>query len=179
MQKKGHILFKYFLAILVLFFCNIYLEAQNREYQIKAVYIEKLARFIEWPSNSLNGEFVIVILGKDQFNGTLEEIAHKIKIKNLPLKIKYISDISDIERCQILFISHTRKNSLSEVLFYTKDKPILTLSETENYCERGTHINFYYTDKGTIHFEVNPARLKKSGFNVDMYLLKLGKIIGE
>ena len=179
MQKKEHIFSTYFLAILILLTCSKFLEAQSREYLIKAAYIEKFARFIEWPAKSIGEEFIITILGRDHFNGALEAIAQKYKIKSLPLKIKYISDISEIEPCQMLFISQSRKNTLNEILFYTKDKPILTLSETENYCEKGIHINFYYTEKETIHFEVNPARLKKSGFKVDMYLIDLGKIIGE
>lgn len=178
MQKKKQTLTLFILVIALLFAFRNYSIAQNREYLIKAAYIEKFTRFIEWPANSLNGEFVITILGKDPFDGALEEIAGKYKIKNLPVKIKYISDISEIEKCNILFISQNKKNTLSEIFYYTKDKPILTLSETEYYGEKGVHINFYYTDKGTIHFEVNPAKLKKSGLNVDMYLLELGKIIG-
>jgi hypothetical protein len=178
MLKKGHILSLIFLFT-ILFCLTNYSIAQSREYLIKAAYIEKFTRFIEWPANSLDGEFVITILGKDPFEGALEEIARKYKIKNLPIIIKYISDIDEIEKCNILFIAQSKKNTLNEIFYYTKDKPILTLSETKNYGEKGVHINFYYTNKGTIHFEVNPAKLKKSGFTMDMYLLELGKIIGE
>ncbi len=152
--------------------------SQSNEYLVKAAYIEKFARFTEWPARALEGKFIIAILGKDPFNGALKDIAGKEKIKGLPVEVQIINDISELGRCHILFIAKERGNSLNQILSHLGSRHILTVSDSKDYSEKGVHFNFYFTDKSTIHFEVNPSSLKKSGLNTDMYLLQFGKKVG-
>ncbi len=174
---KGAALLGIFLFILFTPLPNI--NAQGNEYYVKAAYLEKFSRFTEWPSGSLSNEFVITIIGRDPFKGALEEIALKYKFKNLPVRITHINEISELKKCNMLFIGELKKGNVSEITSAIKYKPVLLIGETKGYCEKGVHINFYLTDKGTIHFEINPAAIKRSGLKIDMYLLGVGKVIGE
>lgn len=167
--------------LLILALLNVFqvqIMPQGDEYLVKAAYIEKFARFTEWPKWALEEKFVIAVIGKDPFNGALKEIWKKEKINGLPVEVKYISGISDLDRCNILFISRERNVSLNQILSHIGNKPILTVSDSKDFCEKGVHFNFYFTAKGTIHFEVNPVKIKKSGLNSDLYLLEFGKKVG-
>jgi hypothetical protein len=152
--------------------------AQNRELLVKAAYIEKFSRFTTWPEQLLTETFNIAIIGQDPFENTLPVIFDQYKIKNLPVKINYIEEIKDLGKCHVLIISNTKKNNLADILTYLKGKPVLTIGSSKSYGTRGVHFNFYTTEKGTIHFEINPSKIKESGLLVDMYLLELGRIIG-
>lgn len=169
--------------LLLIFSLNLFLTAgivgQNKELLVKAAYIEKFSRFTTWPANSTTGTFNITVIGQDPFKGNLQTIFNQYKIKNLPINIEYIEDIKDLGKCNVLIISDTKKNNLTDILSFLKGKPVLTIGASKNYAARGVHFNFYITEKGTIHFEVNPSKIKESGLLADMYLLELGRIIGD
>lgn len=166
------------LIIILLIVISGRLFSQSNEYLVKAAYIEKFARFTEWPARALEGKFIIAVLGKDPFEGALKEIAGKEKIKGLPIEVQNINDISELGRCHILFIAKERGNSLNQILSHLGSRHILTVSDSKDYSEKGIHFNFYFTDKSTIHFEVNPSSIKKSGLVTDIYLLQFGKKVG-
>jgi hypothetical protein len=153
------------------------LKAQSVEYAIKASFIEKFARFTDWQTISRGEYFTIDILGKSPFKGELEKIAQKVKIKNKPIKLNYISNYSQAANCQVLFICSSEKNNLNEILNFTSSLDILTISDTPGYCKKGVHINFYIDESGTVKYEINLAALKKNKLMVDMQLLSFGKII--
>lgn len=152
-------------------------KAQTNEYLIKAGFIEKFANFTEWPNISKNKEIEIAILGKSPFANELEELYSTRTIKNLPVKIRYIKSLGEIKNSNILFICDSEGSQLTNILNYTQNKPILTISESKGFAKRGVHINFYQTNQGTIHFEINAQRVKKSGLSIDVILLDYAHIV--
>ena len=168
-----HITFIWF----ILFFFSIPSESQSLEYSVKAIYLEKFARFTDWPDNISGENFIIAVLGKSPFDGELEKLAKKTKIKNKPLKINYLNEISELSNCQLLFISSSEKDRLSEVLQKVEYQNILTIADMPGACKKGVHINLYTDGSGTVHYEINPEALKKAKLTVEMQLLSYGKII--
>ncbi len=171
MKNKKHI---FILFILALF--SITMQGQSVEFTVKALLIEKIAKLTEWETGG-NGEyFIIGILGESPFNGELEKLAQKTKIKNKPVKIKYLSKYRKETDCNILFICASEANDLPEIIDILTNRNVLLISDTEGFCKKGVHINFYFDDE-TIKYEVNPTALKNANLSVDMQLLNYGKII--
>lgn len=174
MKYRFFILF----SLLILFGLNTY--AQTDEYAIKAAFIEKFTRFIDWPqSSNVNNNskpIVVSVIGTNPFGKKLNEIYSTNKIKNKNVQIRYISKISEIEGCDILFISTSKKNEILDLLAYTQDKPILTISDTEGYEDVGVIINFYL-ENNKIRFEINETALSQSGLKSSFMLLNLAKIV--
>ncbi len=104
----------------------------------------------------------------------LDDIYSKTNIKNKKVKIRYISAIDEIKNSHLLFILKQEKE-LSKILAYTQDKPILTISDTNGFSEKGTHINFYLIKK-KVKIEINLEAVKKSGLKMSYLLLNLAKI---
>lgn len=151
-------------------------KAQSMEYFVKASMIEKFARFTEWNDQQSDKSFIICVVGKSPFNGELEKMAEKVKIKNLPVEIIYTRDYKKIQPCQVLFICSSEKNHLFDIIENSLLWHTLTISDSPGFSEMGVDFNFYYQDNQTIHFEINPKAIEKSGLKVDMLLLNLGKI---
>jgi len=156
--------------------CSIGLKAQSVEYFVKASLIEKFARFTEWDDQLLGETFIICVLGESPFKGELEKMAGKVRIKDRPIKIKYIRDFTKVQPCQVLFISNSEKNHITEIIGRYSAWNTLLVGDTPGFSEKGVHFNFYYKNNETIHFEVNPKALEKAGLKIDMLLLNLGKI---
>lgn len=149
---------------------------QTSEYMLKAGFLEKFARFTEWPKTNKTA-FKICVLGKNPFKKDLDKMYSTVKIKNLTVKLEYIENINELADSDILFISSSERSKLSEILKKTESKPVLTVSDTRGFAQKGVIINFYETNQGTIHFEINKTSLAKSGLKMDFMLLQLAKII--
>jgi hypothetical protein len=64
---------------------------------------------------------------------------------------------------------------LSRIIDFVKGKPVITVSDTPGFCDRGVHINFAIVPvrgKATVKFEVNESAIKFSGFIVSWHFFE-------
>lgn len=187
MDRRGSPLIIFFIALAFLMLLWLIPQpsshAQPMEYLLKAGFLEKFARFTDWPDSSdlKNSEtpFVISVMGTSPFKGSLEEIYKTATIKNKPVKIQYINSKNQIPGTHLLFVCESEKKNLEEILPAVQDLPVLIVSDTDGFAQKGTHINIYTTKKDTLHFEINVNAVKKSGLSVQLVLLEVAKIIGN
>lgn len=168
----------FLLLFLVLFSIRTYSQANI--YVLKAVYLEKFSRFITWPEecemDNLSKPFVIGVIGKTPLHKNLEQIYAIQKINNKKVEVRKINDLYEIKDVHLLFIAETEKRNLQNILVLTERLPVLTVSETENFAEKGVLINFYEKEK-KLHFEINETAVLKSPLQMSFYLLNSAKIV--
>ncbi|MCD4692240.1 MAG: YfiR family protein [Calditrichales bacterium] len=154
--------------------------AQYTEYDVKAVYLEKFTRFIDWPGESTVSDtskpFILGVVGRNPFGPILENIYSSQKIKNKEVKIIHISNPNKISGCHLLFVSKSEKNKLTKILSQTKNKPILTIGDTKGFADRGVLINFYLSYDKT-RFKINETAVRESGLYMSHLLFNLAKIV--
>jgi hypothetical protein len=147
---------------------------------LKAAFIERFARFIEWPadtwSQDKNGIFEIAIIGDNPFGKKLDKIYARQKIKDKTVKIKYIKTVEEIGNCNILFICPNMSNKIPQILEKISKKSILTIGQTKGYCEKGVHINFYIA-ASKIKFQINEKAVKSANLKISHLLLQNAVII--
>jgi hypothetical protein len=166
--------------LILLLFSVILLKAQQSEYVLKAVALEKIAIFVNWPEPGIHenvpDEFVIAVLGKNPFGDILEETYRNKQIKDRKVIIVYIQNIQKLTSCDILFIPEMRLSELQSVLIELKGKTYLTVSDTEGFAEAGCFVNFY-TFENKLRFEINLKAMTEAGFTVDYRLLRVSKVL--
>jgi hypothetical protein len=164
------------------FFMPISAVAQQSEYTIKAVFLEHFTRFVEWPESfkiaDTSDPFYVAVIGENPFGSILDQIYADQKIRNRNVEILYISTPDEIIDCHILFISSSNKEILPEILSRTRNKPILTVSDTNGFAKDGVLINFYLTG-GKIKFEINEKAVHESGLVMSYRLLNLARIVNQ
>lgn len=168
------------LLFLLLLFTAASGSAQDREYQIKAEFLERFTRFIEWPADSPvsdpSSPFTICVIGENPYGTYLQDLADVERIHKKQIEVREISSVAEISSCNLLFISKSAKAALTSILNFTGEKPILTVSDTPGFAGRGVLINFY-EDLGYVRFEINPGAAQRSGLRFSSRLLKLGRLI--
>lgn len=168
--------------LLILFVSSFPLFAQESEYEVKAHFLSRFAYFIDWPQTSSVQDsarpFVIAVYGKEPFNGLLEKIYENQTIKGKAVKIIYTANITEISKCDMLFISSADNNDLKKILEKTADKPIVTIADTPGYAKAGVLINLF-KEKDKIRFEINFNAIKNTGLTFNYKLLQLARIVGE
>ncbi|NOQ25288.1 MAG: DUF4154 domain-containing protein [Bacteroidales bacterium] len=154
--------------------------SQANVYVLKAVYLEKISRFIKWPEESLMNDidkpFIVSVIGKTPLAKNLEQIYVIQKINNKEVVIKRISNLYEIENSHILVIAESEKKNLQNILSITKDLPVLTISEAPDFAKKGVLINFYEEDN-KLRFEINETAVLQSPLQMSFYLLNSAKII--
>lgn len=149
--------------------------------KIKAIFIEKFTKYIQWPENILSNDtvspVVICVYGESNFYDILKDTYKNKEILGREIEIKQIFKVENISTsCNILFVPQCGNKKLHEILEVTQNKPILTIADTENYAAKGILINFILIDN-KIHFEINRTAVLKSGLDFDFRLIKIAKEI--
>ena len=152
-------------------------ERKLGEYEVKAVFIYNLAKFIEWPDKSLDNSstLTVYILGDDPFGTDLDAIRDKL-IKGKRVVIKQIDSPDDLKNANILFISSSEKERLRDILKSISGLPILTVGDTKSFAQRGVMVNFYL-ENSKIRFEINLEAANLAGLKISSNLLRMGTII--
>lgn len=179
-MNRPHLFMKnLFLFIMVLVIDGY---SQVDEYIMKAVAIEKLSRYIEWPADTAHSVsdsfFTITVLGKDPFNGILERLYADKLIKNRKVKIRYISSPDDISSPRILYISGSFRKSIGQIIRRMSGKPVLLMGDTPGYAHKGVHMRVYIK-KSKIQFEINREEYVRSGLKISSRLLGLAEIVNS
>lgn len=166
--------------LVFLIFAQRLAGAEVPEYDLKALYLERFTRFVEWPVESsitdATKPFVIGVIGKNPFGSSIDQIYAALKIRNKRIVVQHISHMKEIDACHILFISENTRQKLYEIVDYTKDKPILTVGDTKGYAQKGVFINFYI-EMGRLRFEINQSAVIQSRLEISYMLLQHARIL--
>jgi hypothetical protein len=152
----------------------------TEEYTAKASLLERFTRFVDWP-NEIKGDqssepFVVSVIGRSPFGDNLEKTFQGMKIKNRRVEIRYIDDVEEINGAHLLFITKSKRNELSKIIEYTKNREILTVGDTEGYAEAGVLINILI-EKNKMKFEIKLSSVSLSGLEFDPFFLDNATII--
>lgn len=156
------------------------LAAQDQEYTVKAIFLEKFLDYIDWPEESgiadTSSPFVLAVIGDNPFGTLLDDLFAGQKIKNKKAEIRYLKTPEQINDCHLLFISRSMKNKLSSIMSQVKGKPILTVGDTPGFAESGVHINFKIDGRKT-RFELNAEAVKRTDFTIKYNLIRAATLV--
>ncbi|MDR1865520.1 MAG: YfiR family protein [Bacteroidales bacterium] len=163
--------------VLGLFLCvNIVAYSQNERF--KSLFVFNFTKYIEWPDNYREGDFVISVLGTSPMYA---ELQHNVKGKqagNQTIEVIQVSNISGIKKCHILYVPAQQSSLLEAVGKYLSGKPTLIITEKRGLIAGGTDINLSQTG-GKLQFELKPKQIEKKNLKLSKTLLNLGIVYDE
>jgi hypothetical protein len=164
-------------CLIMLLTAVIHARGQS-ESELKAIFIYNFTSFIEWPTTAFEypqSPFVIGVYGKNVFGNVLERALEGEKVNGHPLIIRYIASDEDAGQCHILYIDKSSADSIPNIISAVKDKPVLTVSDAENFMERSGILRFY-TENSKIRLQINQKAAERSGLSISAKLLRLATI---
>ena len=144
------------------------------EYQVKAGFLLNIAQFVTWPSQSSDAPLVIGILGDDPFGSYLDETVRGQKVNGRVLTVQRFRRRAD-RNCSILFISQSERDRVDQILANFKGRPVLTVSDIENFTDLGGMIQFF-TERNNIRMRINLDAVKASNLRVSSKLLRVSEV---
>jgi hypothetical protein len=152
-------------------------HADRTEPEIKAEFVERFTRFIDWAEKDLpDHELVVCVHGDSPITRHLERIANRRTLRGRRAVVEAVSDPDRLVDCQVVVIAGSDRRRLRAALARTEGRPILTIAETPGAAAAGAIVNFYRDDKH-VRFEINPGAARDSRLKVRAKLLRLARVV--
>lgn len=150
--------------------------AHGQSYKLHPLYVFSFTRYVQWPDAYNQGDFEIVVLGDSPITEELNKMAQVKKVGDRTIKVTKINGVTEIKKCNIIFVPSSKSAQLSEVLAKVGTQPILVITEEPGLTAKGSDINFITKD-GKLAFELNQAAINKQNLKVSNELTRLAILI--
>lgn len=166
-------------TVLSLIRVSVYAQPEP-EYRLKADYLHNFTQFIQWPSSAFNGSMdpmVIGVLGINPFGSYLRNIFAGDQVNGHYVIVKNYSDLSEIRKCHILFISKEDTTDMNQLFAYARAHNVLLVSDgSSQFLDEGGMIRFV-TRNNKIQFQINLAAIKAANLTISSKMLRLAELV--
>ena len=146
---------------------------------MKAAFLFHFAQFIEWPEEAFKdagSPLTYCTLGEDPFHGALDTSLGGKTIGARPMRVLHFKPSQEVQGCQVLFLGAAEKQLIPATLASLKERPVLTVGESERFAANGGMIGFL-VENNKIRFEVNLEAAERSKLKISSRLLSLAKTV--
>ena len=151
-------------------------SAQNEKF--KALFMYNFTKYIEWPANSRQGDFIIGVVGNPSLAVELQTIASKQKVGVQNIVVRNFNSVDEIDYCHIIYLGHSKSNLFGSLLSKVNGKNTLIITDKEGLALQGAGIN-YIMDGDRLKYEVNRTNIERKGLVVSNSLLALGVAVSN
>jgi hypothetical protein len=149
------------------------------EYKVKSVFIFNFTRFVDWPETYMKNNsdpFIIGIIGENPFGNILEETVLGEKVGTHPIVVQHFTDKNAVANCQLLYIGYSDERRIREVITNLNKRPVLTVSDANNFCLMGGIVQFYQ-EENKIRLMINTQNSKAAALNISSKLLAVARVL--
>lgn len=136
-------------------------EAQVAKF--KAMFTLNFIRYIGWPDNSKQGDFVIGVIRDKEIADWLRELSAGKKFGFQDVVVKEYKSAEEVGNCQVIYVSANANYSRNAATIQSKAKNgTLIITEAENATNSGSMINFVVREE-KLKFELHKGNAGKNG----------------
>jgi hypothetical protein len=140
-------------------------------YRVEAAFLRNFAHYVSWPDYAFSDDespWKICVLGPDPFRDFLEETFEGRTEQGRSFAIFRAHRVSELPRCQIVFIAYHNEDQRRTALRALKDKPVLTVGKAPDFLVEGGIIQFRVRDRVSIGVNLDQARDVSLGIQTKM-----------
>jgi hypothetical protein len=155
-------------------------EAVSLEYQVKAVFLLRIAQFTDWPADSeqLAQPFVIGVLGQDPFGSILEQAVEGERISGRPIVVRRYAELADLAPYDLLFVAASHQQAMARLLARLKGWQTLTVADFAGFVGRGGAVELFL-DEGRVRFRIDRDAAQAAGLVLRSQLLRAAATVKE
>jgi hypothetical protein len=156
-------------------------EGVASEAQMKAAFLVNFPKYVEWPASAFaqpNSPVVVAIFGDDKvINEFNQMIQGGRSIEGRQIVVKRISTEEEITSdCHILYVGASERQHIGGVLERIKGKSVLTVSEAENFLDKGGIINLMRKEQN-LRLGVNLGAAGQARLRISSNLLSVADVV--
>ncbi|WP_176067587.1 YfiR family protein [Piscinibacter koreensis] len=149
--------------------------------ELKAAYLHKFARYVEWPDSAFAGADAPIVFGVVGAEAVYAELARLLQGPPQPgraIVAKKLAPLDPLEGIHVLFVGGA---ALSAAPWQQRvqGRPILLVSDRAQALESGAALNFVLV-QNRLRFEASIVAIEHSGLRVSSRLLALAqRVVGS
>jgi hypothetical protein len=154
----------------------------SKEYQLKAVFLWRLAQFTQWPSNAFENAdtpIAICVLGENPFGDALDEAVRGETAHGRKLVVRRYRSVQEIKACHLLYIEGSAARQVKEIIAALRGRSILTVSDIEGFALSYDGMVRFLTEQNKIKLRVNVKAATAAGLALDPRLLRTAEIVKD
>jgi len=166
-------------SILAVWFAAAVLGQSAEEYRVKATFLFNFAKFVSWPPEafkSASDPIAICVMGKDPFDGALEQAVRGQTVEGKPFAVRLVTDVKQIGGCHIAFLSASERKRMPSIFEEVKNSCVLTVGESDDFTGEGGVINFHI-DEGRVRIQINLEAAGQQRLRISSKLLGVADIV--
>lgn len=150
---------------------------------LKAAFVFKFTRFIEWPAASADRPFVIAVIGDPAMRKALSALERGGRaVAGRPIQVRGSCDLDAADACQILFIGAAAEDRLDDIVRRAAGRPVLLVGDTRGLAGRGVAIELFRKPdilgkRERLRFRIDPKALAGRGLTVSAQLYEVGEVV--
>lgn len=139
----------------------------GQDARTKALYIFSFARYINWPAEYQQGDFVIGVIGDCPIIPELEKITSGRQIGSQKVVIRKFTESAPPSACHILYIPEKCCEHFPKISKSMEKHATLIVTDKEGLVKSGSGISFFINDQNKLGFQMNKQSIKEKGLGVD------------
>lgn len=148
-------------------------QDDSSENAVEAADLFNFGKFMRHTGGHVrHATFDICILGRDTIGKTIDNIASKQTIDDLPVRVPRIVEVASANGCEVVFIGVYEGERIGKDISLLAGSDVLTVSDTPDFLELGGMIQFV-TVVHHVRFAVNLEALNRSHLALSSELLKV------
>jgi hypothetical protein len=151
---------------------------QNPEYSIKAAFLCKFGNYVEWPARSGSSgtapEFRIGVFASTEFVDELISVARGQTVSGQPIVVRRLERGDSVDGLNILFVARTHAERTAEALRAVRDRPVLTVTESDQGLANSAMVNFVIIDN-KVRFDVSLVAAERGKLKISARLLGVAR----
>ena len=153
----------------------------SREYQLKAVFLWRLAQFTEWPGDAFDSPdspIIICVLGDNPFDGALNAAVAGETAHGRRFIVQYHRGIDNLRICHILYMGSVGPRQAKEIGAALAGRSVLTVRNGETTASFYETIVRFATEQNRIKLRINLKAATAARLVFDPRLLRSAEIVG-
>jgi len=147
-------------------------QSEEASAKIKAIYIYNFTKYIEWPQDYKEGNFVVGVLGTNTaLLSELTKMASSKTVGSQKIEIQTVSSVADAPKCNIIYILTDNSAQLTDISGKLKGRSTLIVTDKPGMAKQGSAINFVILE--------NKQKIELNKANIDKYKLKVASTLVE
>lgn len=149
-------------------------RGQLSEDAVKAAFMPKFARYVQWPGTShpaAHQAFVLCVIGRDPFGAQLDRAAASEAIDGRTVTVRRLASPDGATGCHIAFVRGPTAQDTARWLLALRSQPVLTITDSRNGPQRG--IIHFSVAAGRVRFFIDDAEAAARGLTISSRLLAL------
>jgi YfiR/HmsC-like len=155
-------------------------SAQITESALKAAFLHKFVKFVEWPAGALppGQRLAMCIVGDAALAGALGRSIEGQAIDGHELTVTVLKPGDPASGCHLLYVSASAIKRSAGLLLNARSASIFTVSDAHKFAESGGMAQLI-VENGRMRFTINIASAQRGRLNLSSKLLSVATIVKE